>query len=92
MGESSLSLFIQETLKLLSDTPRHRQKLASVFGVLGKCWSRLNFFVLESTCIILVSYDNYVFLFAEALQATADCVEEFGEEIANMAAEIFTAL
>ena len=30
--------------------------------------------------------------FVEALQATADCVEEFGEDIANMAAEIFTAL
>lgn len=51
-----------ETLKLLADTPRHRQKLASVFGVL------------------------------EALQATADCVDEFGEEIANNAAEIFTCL
>lgn len=51
-----------ETLKLLADTPRHRQKLAAVFGVL------------------------------EALQATADCVDEFGEEIANSAAEIFTCL
>jgi len=51
-----------ETLKLLADTPRHRQKLAAVFGVL------------------------------EALQATADCVDEFGEEIANTAAEIFTCL
>jgi len=51
-----------ETLQLLSDTPRHRQKLASIFGVL------------------------------EALQATADNVEEFGEEIADRAAEVFTAL
>ena len=51
-----------ETLQLLSDTPRHRQKLASIFGVL------------------------------EALQATADNVEEFGEEIADKAAEVFTAL
>lgn len=51
-----------ETLKLLSDTQRHRQKLAAVFGVL------------------------------EALQATADSSEEFGEEIANSAADIFTAL
>lgn len=51
-----------ETLKLLSDTQRHRQKLAAVFGVL------------------------------EALQATADNVEEFGEDIANNAADIFTAL
>lgn len=29
---------------------------------------------------------------AEALQATADCVDEFGEDIANLAAEIFTSL
>jgi len=51
-----------ETLQLLADTPRHRQKLASVFGVL------------------------------EALQATADNSEEFGEEVANTAADIFTSL
>jgi len=51
-----------ETLQLLADTPRHRQKLAAVFGVL------------------------------EALQATADNSEEFGEEVANAAADIFTSL
>lgn len=51
-----------EILKLLADTQRHRQKLASVFGVL------------------------------EALQATADNIEEYGEDIANSAADIFTAL
>lgn len=64
MGEKNAEVvrLALETLKLLADTPRHRQKLASVFGVL------------------------------EALQATADCVDEFGEEIANNAAEIFTCL
>jgi len=51
-----------DTLQLLADTPRHRQKLAAVFGVL------------------------------EALQATADNIEEFGEEVADSAADIFTSL
>lgn len=64
LGEKNIEVvrLALETLKLLSDTQRHRQKLAAVFGVL------------------------------EALQATADSAEEFGEEIANSAADIFTAL
>ncbi|KZS09339.1 armadillo repeat-containing protein 1 [Daphnia magna] len=64
LGEKNVEVvgLALETLKLLSDTQRHRQKLAAVFGVL------------------------------EALQATADAAEEFGEEIANSAADIFTAL
>lgn len=64
LGEKNLEVIsvALDTLKLLSDTQRHRQKLASIFGVL------------------------------EALQATADNVEGFGEELADKAAEIFTAL
>jgi len=64
LGEKNVEVvgLALETLQLLADTPRHRQKLAAVFGVL------------------------------EALQATADNPDEFGEDLANSAADIFTSL
>ena len=64
LGEKNLDVIriSLDTLQLLSDTLRHRQKLAQIFGVL------------------------------EALQATADNEEEYGEELSDRAAEVFTAL